>query len=80
MGLNSWALYYNKDLLAKAGIKSPPTTLAQLDADQAKEWVITNGKVQQWAFTPTRTGTASCSTRSFFGATQLLQRRRQVRL
>jgi raffinose/stachyose/melibiose transport system substrate-binding protein len=29
-------VFYNKTLAAKAGIKSPPTTLAQLDADLAK--------------------------------------------
>lgn len=40
MGMDSWGLYYNKSIMKAAGISSPPTTLAQLDADQAKEWKI----------------------------------------
>ena len=36
MSMNSFALYYNKSILAKAGITAPPKTLAQLDADAAK--------------------------------------------
>ena len=40
MSMNSWALYYNKSMLKAAGISAPPTTLAQLYADQAKEWKI----------------------------------------
>ncbi len=52
MGLNSWALYYNKSMLKAAGITSPPTTLAQLNADQAKEWVIKDGRLSQYGFYP----------------------------
>jgi multiple sugar transport system substrate-binding protein len=33
---DSYGLYYNKDLLAKAGIKSPPRTLSQLQNDAIK--------------------------------------------
>lgn len=68
MGLNSWALYYNKGLLAKAGVMSPPTTLAQLQADQAKEWVITNGKVQQLGMYPDLNENGFLFYASFFGA------------
>ena len=52
MGMNSWALYYNKSMLKAAGIASPPTTLAQLYADQAKEWKISGSKVEQIGFYP----------------------------
>jgi multiple sugar transport system substrate-binding protein len=53
MGMNSWALYYNKSMLKAAGISSPPTTLAQLYTDQAKEWKISGGKLEQIGFYPT---------------------------
>ena len=46
MWMNSWALYYNKSMLKAAGISSPPTTLAQLYADQAKEWKLSGNKLQ----------------------------------
>ena len=52
MGMNSWALYYNKSMLTAAGISSPPTTLAELYADQAKEWKISGNKVEQIGFYP----------------------------
>src|ERR1700677_5118780 len=52
MGMNSWALYYNKSMLKAAGIAAPPTTLAQLYADQAKEWKIDGGKLEQIGFYP----------------------------
>jgi len=52
MGMNSWALYYNKSMLKAAGIAAPPTTLAQLYADQAKEWKISGGKLEQIGFYP----------------------------
>jgi multiple sugar transport system substrate-binding protein len=52
MSMNSWALYYNKSMLKAAGISSPPTTLAQLYADQAKEWQISGGKLEQIGFYP----------------------------
>jgi multiple sugar transport system substrate-binding protein len=54
MSMNSWALYYNKSIMKAAGISSPPTTLAQLDADQAKEWIIKNGKLQQIGLYPSQ--------------------------
>ncbi len=50
--MNSWALYYNKSMLKAAGISSPPTTLAQLYADQAKEWKISGSKLKQIGFYP----------------------------
>jgi len=52
MSMNSWALYYNKSMLKAAGIASPPTTLAQLYADQAKEWKFSGSKLEQIGFYP----------------------------
>jgi multiple sugar transport system substrate-binding protein len=52
MSMNSWALYYNKSMLKAAGISSPPTTLAELYTDQAKEWKISGSKLQQIGFYP----------------------------
>jgi multiple sugar transport system substrate-binding protein len=52
MSMNSWALYYNKSILKAAGIASPPKTMAQLYADQAKEWKISGSKVQQIGYYP----------------------------
>ena len=52
MSMNSWALYYNKSMMKAAGITSPPTTLAQLYTDQAKEWKISGSKLEQIGFYP----------------------------
>ena len=52
MSMNSWALYYNKSMLKAAGISAPPTTLAQLYADSAKEWKISGNKINQIGFYP----------------------------
>ena len=52
MSMNSWALYYNKSIMKAAGISSPPATLAQLYADQAKEWKISGNKLDQIGFYP----------------------------
>ncbi len=52
MSMNSWALYYNKSMLKAAGITSPPTTLAQLYADQAKEWKFSGSKLEAIGFYP----------------------------
>lgn len=51
---DTYALYYNKTLFAKAGIAQPPTTLSQLAAD-AKKLSITgaNGQYTQLGFEPT---------------------------
>lgn len=69
MSMNSWALYYNKDILSKAGISSPPKTLAQLDADSAKEWQVTGGKLQQTGLWPDFNGNGFEFYSPFFGAT-----------
>ena len=52
MSMNSWALYYNKSIMRAAGISSPPTTLAELYTDQAKEWKISGNQLQQVGFYP----------------------------
>jgi len=68
MSMNSWALYYNKSMLKAAGISSPPKTLAQLDADSAKEWVMDNGKLVQTGLYPGTDGAGLEYFASFFGA------------
>jgi len=73
MSLNSWALYYNKDLLSKAGISSPPTTLAQLDADQAKLWKINSGRVSQLGFYPDTNENGFQFYTTYFGATNCMK-------
>lgn len=69
MSLNSWALYYNKALLSQAGIKKPPTTLAQLDSDQAKLWKIDGSQVSQVGFYPDTAGNGFQFYTTYFGAT-----------
>jgi multiple sugar transport system substrate-binding protein len=69
MSLNSWALYYNKDMLAKYGITHPPKTLAELNADQAKMWVTVNGQLQQMGFYPDTNENGFQFYTTFFGAT-----------
>ena len=69
MSMNSWALYYNKSMLKAAGISSPPTTLAQLYTDQAKEWKTPGGKLEQIGFDPDAGDNAGFEYYgSFFGA------------
>jgi multiple sugar transport system substrate-binding protein len=68
MSMNSYALFYNKSIMKAAGIMSPPTTLAQLNADQAKEWIITNGKLKQIGFYPNVDSNGFEQYSSFFGA------------
>jgi multiple sugar transport system substrate-binding protein len=70
MSMNSWALYYNKSIMKAAGISSPPATLAQLYADQAKEWKISGSTLQQIGFYPLyeSAGSAFEYFGSFFGA------------
>jgi multiple sugar transport system substrate-binding protein len=74
MSMNSWALYYNKSILKAAGIASPPTTLAQLYADQAKEWKLAGGKLSQIGFYPDYIsgGSGFEQFASFFGAVNCL--------
>ena len=64
MSMNSWALYYNKSMLKAAGISAPPTTLAQLYADQAKEWKISGTSWSRSASTRTTTRASSTSAAS----------------
>jgi multiple sugar transport system substrate-binding protein len=68
MSMNSWALYYNKSMLKAAGISSPPTTLAQLYADQAKEWKLSGNKLEQIGFYPDLATAGFEYYGSFFGA------------
>jgi multiple sugar transport system substrate-binding protein len=72
MSLNSWALYYNKTILAKYGITSPPKTLAQLDADQAKMWVVNSGQVSQLGFYPDTNENGFQFYTTYFGATNCI--------
>jgi multiple sugar transport system substrate-binding protein len=47
----NWAtleLYYNKTMFAKAGITSPPTTMAQLESDAVKLTVKSGSNVKQY--------------------------------
>jgi multiple sugar transport system substrate-binding protein len=74
MSLNSWALYYNKDLLSKAGISSPPKSLAQLDADQAKLWVTNGSQVSQLGFYPDTNGNGFQFYTTYFGATNCMSK------
>ncbi|MGO9334363.1 MAG: extracellular solute-binding protein [Acidimicrobiales bacterium] len=69
MSLNSWALYYNTPLLAEFGIKSLPKTLAQFDADQAKMWTFSSGRIVTMGFYPDTDGNGFQFYTSFFGAT-----------
>jgi multiple sugar transport system substrate-binding protein len=73
MSLNSWALYYNKTLMAKYGISSPPTTLAELQADQAKMWVTNNGQLSQLGFYPDTDENGFEFYTSFFGDTNCIK-------
>ncbi|HEX3963886.1 MAG TPA: extracellular solute-binding protein [Trebonia sp.] len=68
MSMNSWALYYNKSMLKAAGISSPPTTLAQLYADQAREWKFSGSKLEQIGFYPDLATEGFEYFGSFFGA------------
>ncbi|MGD0983696.1 MAG: extracellular solute-binding protein [Acidimicrobiales bacterium] len=69
MSLNSWALYYNTPVLAEFGIKSPPKTLAQFDADQAKMWTFSSGRIVTMGFYPDTDGNGFQFYTTFFGAT-----------
>ncbi len=72
MSLNSWALYYNKSVLAKAGISSPPKTLAQLNADQAKLWSSNGSQVSQIGFYPDTNENGFQFYTTYFGATNCI--------
>jgi multiple sugar transport system substrate-binding protein len=51
---DTYALYYNKTLFAKAGIAQPPATLSQLAADAMKLSITgANGQYTQLGFEPT---------------------------
>lgn len=55
MTMNSFALYYNKTIMKQAGLNpnKPPKTLAQLNADQSKEWKYnSSGGLEQIGFYP----------------------------
>jgi multiple sugar transport system substrate-binding protein len=72
MSLNSWALYYNKSVLAKAGINSPPKTLAQLNADQAKLWQTNGSQISQIGFYPDTNENGFQFYTTYFGATNCI--------
>jgi multiple sugar transport system substrate-binding protein len=64
--MNSFGLFYNTSLLKQAGITSPPTTLAELDADAAKTWKFSGNRVEQVGFFPDPTQPQQYT--SYFGA------------
>jgi multiple sugar transport system substrate-binding protein len=68
MSMNSLALYYNKDILSKAHI-SPPKTLAELDADQAKLWKFSDGRLEQIGYYPLTSASSNAFTQftTYFG-------------
>ena len=72
MSLNSWALYYNKSVLAKAGINSPPKSLAQLNADQAKLWQTNGSQISQIGFYPDTNENGFQFYTTYFGATNCI--------
>src|SRR5437588_6173836 len=49
---DSYGLYYNKTLLAKAGIKSPPKTTSELTADAKKLTQRSGGKITVAGYDP----------------------------
>lgn len=51
--MNTWMLYYNKDLFAKAGIANPPQTMQELKEDAQKLDVVDKkGNIQRLGFWP----------------------------
>lgn len=54
ISMNSWLLFYNKNLMKAAGLNpnNPPKTIAQLGADQAKEWKVSGSHIQQMGYYP----------------------------
>ena len=48
MGMNSWALYYNKSMLKAAGISSPPTTWEQVISDSQQDRKSTRLNSSHW--------------------------------
>jgi multiple sugar transport system substrate-binding protein len=47
-----YGLYYNKQMLAQAGIASPPKTISELTADAKKLTVRSGGNITRAGFTP----------------------------
>jgi len=53
--VDAYALYYNKDMFAAAGIAGPPKTLSELTADIQKLTIKnSDGTIKQWGLTPPR--------------------------
>ena len=64
----STALHYNKNMLQAAGIKSPPKTIEELDADTAKITTrLPNGSIDKIGFLPTEPGWWNWAWGYFFG-------------
>jgi multiple sugar transport system substrate-binding protein len=62
---DTWGLYYNKKLLAKAGIKRPPRTISELTADAKKLTVRSGNGFKVVGFNPLRTFYAENSAANF---------------
>jgi multiple sugar transport system substrate-binding protein len=52
MSMSDKELYYNKTILKSIGVTEPPTTFAQLMAEQAKAWKLDGSRVEQIGFYP----------------------------
>ncbi|GGE03877.1 sugar ABC transporter substrate-binding protein [Marinithermofilum abyssi] len=52
LGMNTWMLYYNKDLLKKAGFDRPPETIQELKKYEAKLSEEKNGRITRLGLWP----------------------------
>ena len=68
MGLNSWAVYYNDSRPRRGRHHLTAQDPGRVRRRPAQEWIISGSRIVTWVFTPTRTGTASCSTAASSGA------------
>lgn len=53
--MNTWMLYYNKDLLKKAGFDGPPQTIQQLEEYNKKLSKVNNGRIERLGIWPAQT-------------------------
>lgn len=53
--MNTWMLYYNKDILKKAGFDGPPETIQQLKEYDKKISKVNNGRIERLGIWPAQT-------------------------